>query len=48
MFIRQYERKWVVDKDLSKRFDTLNHDLILLSISKRIKDGSILELQRKF
>ena len=46
--MRQYERKWVVDMDLSKCFDTLNHDLILSSIAKRIKDGSILELVRKF
>lgn len=48
MFIRDYERKWVVDMDLSKCFDTLDHDLILASIAKRIKDGSILELMRKF
>lgn len=47
MFIRQYERKWVVDMDLSKCFDTLDHDLILSSISRRIKDGSILALLRK-
>lgn len=48
MFIRQYERKWVVDMDLSKCFDTLDHDLIVHSVAKRIKDGSILELLRKF
>lgn len=47
MFIRKYRRKWVVDMDLSKCFDTLDHDLIISSISKRIKDGSILELLRK-
>jgi len=44
MFIREYERKWVVDMDLSKCFDTLNHDLIINSFRKRIKDGSILTL----
>lgn len=48
MFIRTYERKWVVDMDLSKCFDTLDHNLILSSAAKRIKDGSILELVRKF
>lgn len=48
MFIREYERKWVVDMDLSKCFDTLDHDLILASIAKRIKDGSVLDLVRKF
>lgn len=48
MFIREYERKWVVDMDLSKCFDTLDHDLILRSFRKQIADGSILELVRKF
>jgi group II intron reverse transcriptase/maturase len=48
LFIRKYERKWVVDMDLSKCFDTLDHDLILSSIRKRISDGSILDLVRKF
>jgi len=48
MFIRKYERKWVVDMDLSKCFDTLDHALIVSSLAKRIKDGSILELVRKF
>ncbi|MBL0380993.1 MAG: group II intron reverse transcriptase/maturase [Desulfofustis sp. PB-SRB1] len=48
MFIRQYGRKWVVDMDLSKCFDTLDHNLILSSLTKRIKDGSILELVRNF
>ncbi|WP_073615527.1 group II intron reverse transcriptase/maturase [Desulfopila aestuarii] len=47
MLIRKYERKWVVDMDLSKCFDTLDHGLILGSIARRIKDGSILELLRK-
>lgn len=47
MFIRQYGRKWIVDMDLSKCFDTLDHDLILSSISRRIKDGSILALLQK-
>ena len=48
MFIRQYERKWVVDMDLSKCFDTLDHGLILSSFRRRIKDGSILALLEKF
>lgn len=47
MFIRKYERKWVVDMDLSKCFDTLDHSLILDSICKRVKDGSILSLIEK-
>ena len=47
MFIRDYERKWVVDMDLSRCFDTLDHELILSSFSNRIKDGSILALLGK-
>ncbi len=34
--------------DLSKCFDTLDHDLIITSFRKRITDGSILELLGKF
>ena len=48
MFIRDYQRKWVVDMDLSKCFDTLDHGLIISSFGKRIKDGSILGLLEKF
>jgi len=48
MFIREYQRKWVVDMDLSKCFDTLDHGLIIASFQKRIKDGSILALLGKF
>ena len=48
MFIRDYQRKWVVDMDLSKCFDTFDHGLIISSFSKRIKDGSILTLLEKF
>lgn len=48
LFIREYQRKWVVDMDLSKCFDTLDHDLIIASFRKRIKDGSILALLGKF
>jgi group II intron reverse transcriptase/maturase len=46
MFIRKYDRKWVVDMDLSKCFDTLDHGLILNAFSLRVKDGSILGLLR--
>ncbi|BCO07731.1 group II intron reverse transcriptase/maturase [Desulfolithobacter dissulfuricans] len=48
MFIRDYDRKWVVDMDLSKCFDTLDHDLILSAFRRRIRDGSILGLLEKF
>jgi retron-type reverse transcriptase len=48
LFIRQYHRDWVVDMDLSKCFDRLDHGLIIASISKRVKDGSIWKLIEMF
>jgi len=48
MFIRDYEREWVVDMDLSKCFDTLDHDIIVEAFRKRVTDGSILKLLRMF
>ena len=48
MFIRQYDLRCVVDMDLSKCFDRLNHDLIIASIHRRVRDGSILKLIQMF
>lgn len=48
MFIRQYRLEHVVDMDLSKCFDRLDHDLIVASIGRRVRDGSILALLRMF
>jgi RNA-directed DNA polymerase len=48
LFIRRYRRRWVVDMDLSKCFDTLDHDLIIQSFRRRVADGSILGLIRLF
>jgi group II intron reverse transcriptase/maturase len=48
MFIRDYEREWVVDMDLSRCFDTLNHDIIIKAFRKRVTDGSILNLLKMF
>jgi group II intron reverse transcriptase/maturase len=48
LFIRRYRRRWVVDMDLSKCFDTLDHDLIIQSLRRRVTDGSILGLLRLF
>jgi group II intron reverse transcriptase/maturase len=44
MFIRKYGKRHVVDMDLSKCFDMLDHDLIIKFVRKRIVDGSILKL----
>jgi len=48
LFIRRYRREWAVDMDLSKCFDTLNHDLIIRQFRQRITDGSVLSLLRQF
>jgi len=47
-FIRRYQLQWVADMDLSRCFDTLNHDYILKSLGRKIADGSILNLLRMF
>ena len=48
LFIRRYNKRHVVDMDLSKCFDTLDHDLIIKCVKKRITDGSILALIKQF
>jgi group II intron reverse transcriptase/maturase len=48
MFVRQYHLVHVVDMDLSKCFDRLDHSLIVASIRRRIRDQSILALVRMF
>lgn len=48
VFIRKYDLRHAVDMDLSKCFDTLDHDLIIRFMRKRVTDGSILKLVDKF
>ena len=48
VFIRQYGRRWVVDMDLSKCFDCLDHELILKGVRRRVTDGSVLMLVKQF
>ncbi|SUA63186.1 Group II intron-encoded protein ltrA [Oligella urethralis] len=48
MFIRRYGLKHVVDMDLSKCFDRLDHELIIQQVKKRVTDSSVLELIRQF
>ncbi len=47
-FMRTYGLKWVIDMDLSKCFDTLDHELIIQAVRKRVSDGSTLNLIRMF
>lgn len=46
--MRRHRLRSVVDMDLSKCFDRLDHDLIIESLRRRIRDRSILALVRKF
>ena len=49
--VKEYAKKgyrYVVEVDLSKYFDTLNHDLLLNILRRRIKDKRLIELIKKF
>ncbi len=47
-FTRHYGLDHVVDMDLSKCFDTLDHDLILTSLNEKVSDGKVLKLISSF
>lgn len=47
-FMNKYGLEHVVDMDLSKCFDTLDHEIMIKAVSERISDGRVLELIRKF
>ena len=39
---------WIVDIDLAKFFDTVNHDKLMTLIGRTIKDGDVISIIRKF
>lgn len=41
-------RKWVVDVDLEKFFDRVNHDVLMGKLGKRITDARVLKLIRRY
>ena len=48
---RQYVRegrRWVVDIDLEKFFDRVNHDILMSRLARRIKDKRVLRLIRSY
>lgn len=47
-FTRHYGLEYVVDMDLSKCFDTLDHSIILQSVNQKVSDGKVLNLIDKF
>ena len=39
---------WIVDIDLEKFFDTVNHDKLMTIFGRTIKDGDVISIVRKF
>ena len=46
-YIREGKR-WVVDIDLEKFFDRVNHDVLMARVARRVDDARVLELIRRF
>ena len=44
----QEGRKWVVDVDLEKFFDRVNHDILMERVAKRLKDKRVKGLIRRY
>ena len=40
--------RWVVDLDLEKFFDRVNHDVLMARVARRVKDKEVLRLIRRF
>jgi RNA-directed DNA polymerase len=41
-------RRWVVDIDLEKFFDRVNHDVLMVRVARRISDKRVLRLIRRY
>jgi RNA-directed DNA polymerase len=46
-YIREGKR-WVVDLDLEKFFDRVNHDVLMARVARQISDARVLKLIRRF
>ena len=44
----QEGKEWVLEIDIRKYFDTVNHELLLDAVNEEISDGSVLRLIRMF
>lgn len=40
--------RWVVDLDLEKFFDRVNHDILMSRVARRVKDKQVLRLIRRY
>lgn len=41
-------KPWVVDMDLEKFFDRVNHDVLMARVARRVKDQRVLKLIRRY
>jgi group II intron reverse transcriptase/maturase len=41
-------RRWVVDLDLEKFFDRVNHDVLMARVERKVKDERVLKLIRRY
>lgn len=41
-------RRWVVDADLEKFFDRVNHDILMSRVARRVEDKRVLKLIRSY
>ena len=44
----QSGRRWVVDVDLEKFFDRVNHDVLMVRLAKRVEDKRLLKVIRRY
>jgi RNA-directed DNA polymerase len=44
----QEGRRWVVDIDLEKFFDRVNHDILMSRVARQVKDDRVLKLIRRY
>lgn len=45
---RRDGKRWVVDMDLEKFFDRVNHDVLMARVARRVGDERVLKLIRRF
>ena len=41
-------RRWVVDVDLEKFFDRVNHDILMSRVARKVRDERVLKLIRRY